>query len=119
MTIITCHYTDPPHEHVYPEGWEFGGANGSDPRADPRWEPNTFTYWNDDATIAWITQTPLCDDQAIDEFTKVAAMGSGFRPRWLQVKRPDGTEEMLPWVYDKETDTVTFKESNASQGISE
>src|SRR6478672_10448353 len=97
--FIVCHYTEPPHMHEYEEDWLFGGANGLDPRADPRYKPTTYTYYDSDATLLWTTQAPLCDDQAIDEFTKIAAMGPTFRPKWLGVKRPDGSVEMLPWVY--------------------
>jgi hypothetical protein len=110
MTTIICNYTDPPHEHIYPDDWEFGGANGLDPRTDTRYRPTTYQYFGDDATVLWTTQAPLCDDQAIDEFTKIANRGSSSRPKWLGVTRPDGSVEMLPWVYDKATDTAHFQE---------
>lgn len=108
MTTLICAYTDPPHEHTYPDDWTFGGALGLDPRADERWQATTYYYYADDATILWTTQTPLCDDQALDEFTKIAAMGKTFNPKWLGVKRPGETNiEMLPWVYDKSTDELS------------
>jgi hypothetical protein len=107
---IICHYTDPPHEHDYPEGWLFGGANGIDPRTDERWKPTTYEYWSDRAELLHTTQAPLCDDQALDEFTKIASMGPSFNPHWLSAKRPNNTVEMLPWLYDKATDTLVPKE---------
>jgi hypothetical protein len=110
MITLICHYTDPPHEHTYPDDWIFGGASGNDPRADPRYKACTYTYYDADASALWITQTPLCDDRAIDEFTKIANMGKTFNPKWLGVKRPDESVDMLPWVYDKQTDTATFVE---------
>ena len=108
--ILVCTYTDPPHEHEWPDDWEFGGANGTDPRADPRYQASTYTYYDRDASVLWITQAPLCDDQALDEFTKIANMGVSFHPKWLGVKRPDGSVEMLGWIYDKATDTLVPKE---------
>ena len=52
-----------------------------------------------------MTQVPLCDDQAIDEFTKVAKMGPDFNPRYLQVKRAGETAlTPIPWLYYKDTD---------------
>lgn len=107
VTII-CHYTEPPHEHHFEAGWIFGGANGLHPGADPRWQQTTYTYYDDRAKACYTTQVPLCDDQAIDEFTKVA--GYGRNPVWLAADRPDGTVEMLPWVYDKATDSVTERQ---------
>lgn len=107
MTIILCHYTDPPHEHEWPDDWLFGGANGLDPRADPRYEATTYTYYDEDLSVLWITQAPLCDDQALDEFTKIAGMGWNWKPTLVTAKRPDKTIEFLPWVYDKATDMIT------------
>jgi hypothetical protein len=111
MTVVICNYTDPPHEHEWPDDWEFGGANGLDPRADPRYRATTYQYFGDDATVLWTTQAPLCDDQAIDEFTKIASMGRSFRPKWIGVKRPGGKLEMLPWVYDIASDMAEFQEA--------
>jgi hypothetical protein len=105
MIEVECHYTDPPHVHEYPDDWKFGGANGLHPGADPRWKPTTYEYFDDKIQRIHVTQTPLCDDQALDEFTKIARMGPTFNPKWLRVRRPDGTTEMLPWEYNKEQDT--------------
>jgi hypothetical protein len=90
--------------HVYPGDWKFGGANGIDPRADGRWLPTTYFYYSDELDLVCTTQTPLCDDQAIDEFTKVATWSN---PRYLRVQRP-GMEKpvAIKWVYDKATDIV-------------
>lgn len=107
---IICNYTDPPHEHEFPEDWIFGGASGLDPRADPRWRPTTYEYYNERAERLWCTQTPLCDDQALDECTKIASMGPTFNPHWISAIRPDTGAEMLPWTYDKATDTLTPRE---------
>ena len=106
MIVQVCTYTDPPHEHEWPDDWQFGGANGEHPGADPRYKPTTYTYFDADATPLFVTQTPLCDDQALDEFTKVASFGPSFNPKWLGVQRPDKTTEMLPWTYDKATDEL-------------
>lgn len=105
MIQIECHFP-PTHVHEYPDDWNLGGANATDPRADSRWRPSTYEYIDDRLDCIHTTQVPLCDDQALDEFTKVAGYGPDFNPVWLKVCRPDGTEEMLPWIYDKQTDEV-------------
>lgn len=102
---VECEYGGPDHE--FPHDWTFGGANGLHPGADPRWRPQTYEYYSDRLEIIHVTQTPMCDDQAIDEFTIVASYGPGFVPVHLSVRRPDGTIEMLKVRYDKATDTVT------------
>lgn len=94
--------------HIFPVGWILGGPDLSDPRADPRWMPTTYTYYNDKLEVLHVTQTPLCDDQAIDEFTEVSGYGSGYKPVWIAARRP-GEEKvaMLPVKYDSVTDTAT------------
>ena len=103
---VKCRF-EPEHFHEYPDDWEFGGPTGLDPRADSRWRPTTYEYWDDQANRIHLTQVPLCDDQAIDEFTKVAAYGPAFNPVWLSKKVPGGKLEMLPWIYSKLTDEVS------------
>lgn len=107
--VFACGY-EPYHEHRYPADWEFGGPAGTHPGTDPRYKPTTYCYFSDKIMLLDITQVPLCDDQAIDEFTKVAGYGPGFNPVYLQATRPDGTVEMIPWVYDKAKDEVYPRE---------
>ncbi len=102
MIVKECRY-EPPHVHEWPDDWTFGGANGEDPRADPRWRPTTYIYLDDHFNVVWTTQTPLCDDQAIDEFTKHAIVGV----KYLQAKRPGADPELLDWQYDARTDLAT------------
>lgn len=103
--ILECDF-EPPHEHRFPSDWRFGGASGVDPRADERWLPTTYTYLSDRLDPIHVTQVPVCDNEAIDYFSKVAGWGKGFNPVWLQAKRPDGTVEILKVQYEKETDTA-------------
>jgi len=109
---IKCRYGFDHEYHEYPNDWIMGGANGEDPRADPRWKPTTYLYYDWQAQVIWTTQTPLCDDQAIDEFTKVRDMGTTMRPKWIGKYRglPGGPVQMLNVVYDAATDTVTARE---------
>lgn len=103
--VLECPY-EPPHVHEFPDDWEFAGADGTDPRADHRYRSDTWVYL--DATLheVHLTQVPLCDDQAIDEFTKVA--GWGLNPVYLQVKRAGTTEFIvLEWKYDEQSDQVS------------
>lgn len=109
MISLPCQYEGPPHE--FPDDWEFGGADGEHPGADPRYKPTTYHYYNDQAQVIFTTQTFLCDDEAIDKFTKVSQYGKSFNPVWVSATRylKDGSRvvEMLPWTYDKDTDTAT------------
>lgn len=106
MPTFDCPYAEG-EVHSWPEDWTFGGANGTDPRADPRWHPTTYEYWDDRIEICFKTQVPLCDDQALDMCTWVAGLGKSFNPMWVIAVRYDGTPEKLPWTYDKETDVLT------------
>lgn len=95
--------------HEFPDDWVFGGADGKHPGADPRFAVNNYTYFDEDVQPLFHTCAPVCDEAAVDDFTWVASLGPDFRPKWVAVRRKDGHEEMLPWVYDKDTDTVTEK----------
>lgn len=101
--VLECNY-EPPHEHYFPSDWQFGGPNETDPRADPRWIPTTYTYLDERLESIHVTQVPICDDQAIDNFTQVAGWGKDFNPVWIQAERPNGVVEILKVKYDKETD---------------
>ena len=108
--VLQCNY-EPEHTHEYPGDWQFGGADGLDPRTDARYEPSTYTYFDDRLRAVHITQAPLCDDQALDEFTKVAGFGPDYHPVWLTVRRPgERTPETLPFTYDLASDTIFDKE---------
>lgn len=113
MKVIPCKFGGPDHE--YPDDWVFGGVDGTHPGADPRWKWRTsaYEYYDDKARIIHSTSVPLCDDEAIDSFTVVAGYGPSFNPVWVSATRylKDGTTkvEMLPWTYDKATDTATEK----------
>lgn len=104
--VIECPYDGPPH--VYPGDWIFGGPHKNDPRADPRWRPSTYEYFDDKLIRLHITQTPLCDDEAIDNFTIVGKYGVAYNPVHLAVMRPGGPYEMIPWKYNKANDTATL-----------
>lgn len=108
--IVYCCGYEPQHVHELPPDWEFGGPTGLDPRADPRWRPDVYTYFDDRLFPIHLTTVPFCDDEAIDNFTQVAGYGRDFNPVWIQVKRVDGTVETLPVTYNKETDEVFDKE---------
>lgn len=101
---VPCEFGGPDHE--YPDDWIFDGADGSDPAADPRWRGSTYVYFDERVRPIHLTQVPRCDDEAIDMFTFVANIGPGFKPRWIQATRPNGTTQMLPVEYDIETDTA-------------
>jgi hypothetical protein len=105
--IQTCPY-EPPHVHKFPKDWQFGGPAGTDPRADPRWSPDSFQYFDAGLRLLHTTTVPFCDDEAIDYFTSVAAFGPGYHPVYIGVVRA-GTRDLklLPWVYNEQEDLVT------------
>lgn len=112
VVVKQCPY-EPPHIHEYPQDWEFGGPNGTDPRVDRRWLPErrtTYTYISDRFEQLHTSQNLICDDEALDYFTTVAAWGPSFHPKYVMAKRPDGTVVTLPFEYDEATDTVYDKE---------
>lgn len=111
MIVIECPF-EPPHTHEYPDDWMMGGASGLDPRADPRWRPTTYEYYDDKLQRIAVTQTPLCDDEALDHCTAIAGRGPDWNPVWVRAIRPGDHAEMLPWTYDKATDTLLPKETN-------
>jgi len=55
---------DPECRHSLPGDWEFGGATDQDPRADPRWQPITYVYFDKMMRQIWMTQEPMCVHQA-------------------------------------------------------
>lgn len=106
MLVIECSYLEP-HTHEYPDDWVLGGADGLHPGADPRFQPACYMYYDKDMHHLHTTVAPLCDEQAIDDFTKVGDYGSAFSPYYLLVKRPgERKAEVIPWWYDKGRDTV-------------
>lgn len=104
--VRQCQFA-PSNYHCWPEDWIFGGPDGEDPRADPRWHPTTYEYWDGKLEICWRTQTPLCDDEALDHCTWVASLGKSFNPVWIIAIRYNGLPQKLPWEYNKETDELT------------
>lgn len=102
---LECGYDDGPHE--FPDDWVFGGADGTHPGADARWEPTTYIYYDAQLHVVHLTSAYLCDDQAIDEFTTVTGYGPGYKPVYLAAMRPGvAKQEMIPVKYDPATDTA-------------
>lgn len=91
--------------HEYPDDWEFGGAVGADPRADPRWMPTTYEYLGKMFERVAITQTPLCDHEAIANLGTVNARHpTGPDALFISAARPpNGALEM---IYSNTEDAV-------------
>lgn len=83
-------------EHTFPDDWEFGGAVGGDPRADKRWRPTNYVYFDRTLRPIHYTCVPLCDHAALTVFKGAVQR---YRPDskifFIQAQRPDGTEEMI------------------------
>lgn len=103
MISVVC-TSEPHHVHEYPDDWVFAGADGTHPGGDARYEPSNYVYMNERLETIWTTSVPICDDQAIDYFTQVAAMGPQFNPVYLRKREPNGTYKIIPFIYDRETD---------------
>lgn len=103
MTIvIPCEYGGPDHE--YPDDWQFGGFDGLHPGLDSRFEPTHYQYLDAEAGFCFMTGSFLCDDEALDKFTRVA-MNSD--PVYIAVKRPgDPKYALMPYKYVQSEDTV-------------
>lgn len=101
-----CGYEDCHHE--FPDDWWFGGADGNDPRMDFRWQPISYIYLDADMEGVWQTTAPICDGQALDEFTKIQ-QSAGYDPplKYIMARRPDeGKPHILPFQYNVSDDTV-------------
>lgn len=95
--------------HLFPADWIFGGANELHPGADRRWKPTTYSYFNAKLEIIHISQTPLCDSEAVYEFAKVQSFGPGFEPVYIQAERPDKSVKGLPYIFDPTTGSITTR----------
>lgn len=107
MILLDCGLLDEGEEpHIFPGDWVFGGADGNDPGADPRWESSSYHYLNEFAQTVWVTSAPLCEHQALDQFTLVSSFGD-LHPRYLEVRHPgESTYTVLPWEYRESADTL-------------
>ena len=103
---VLCDY-DVPHEHIFPDDWIFGGSDNMDPAADPRWRGSSYMFIDDKLRVIYTGGEFRCDQEAIDRgFTFVASMSKAHNPVWLRARRPNGREESIPVIYDKQTDEV-------------
>lgn len=108
MIDVICK-AEPEHVHSYPDDYILGGTTGTHPGADARNQPVVYQYYDEAARPLWATVVPICDDQAIDYFTMVASFGPYFNPVWVSARSQDRTLRMLPFVYEKATDTAWEK----------
>lgn len=91
--------TEPEHYHEYPDNWAFGGPDGTDPAADPRWETQVYQYLNSHLEVVHSSVVPRCDDAALDYFTQIAAWG--LKPVYIQKNG-----ELMNWQYIEDQDLV-------------
>lgn len=106
--MLDCEYEhcDKEKFHQFPDDWRLGGAVCLSPAADPRWLPTTYTYYDAKYKEVWLTQGPMCDEEALDLFTWVNSF-KGFNPVYITAKRPnEPVIVMLQVYYDAESDTV-------------
>ena len=103
---IECEFIET-HIHELPDDWYI--TDTGDLRADPRFRPVVYEYWNAQVRVIHVSVVPFCDMEALDYCTAVGGFGPGFDPIMVsKIVNIDGKRkaEMLPWRYDKETDEV-------------
>lgn len=105
--VITCTLGGESHEHIYPGDWIFGGADGTHPASDPRYKPTTYTYRDEELDHIYVTQTPLCEEQALDEFTWVRNTFPGSNPVYLEITLPGEVPKFARWRYNSTNDTLS------------
>lgn len=105
MIELVCKYIEE-HIHEFPDDWEFGGADLSDPRADARFDTTVYTYYTADMQPLHVSCAHICDESALDAFTIVDRWCTRGTPVYLSAKRPNQKAEILPWQYNKSTDTI-------------
>ena len=92
--------------HEYPIDWRFGGADECDPRADERFMPASYAYYDENLDQVWITSSFVCEEAALDAFTFVRDTLK-CRPKYIMTRRPgESVHTIMPWVYSPETDEV-------------
>ena len=101
---VTIEYPNLECEHTYGPDWIFGGANNLHPGADPRYKPDSYTYYNEDIEELWTTSVHLCMHAALDYFTYLRdeATRGGWKPAIYIWK--NGSP--MPWTYDPEEDVA-------------
>lgn len=105
---LICPWDENCVQHTYPADWKFSGASGTDARADSRFMPDVYTYYDAEMHELYITTSLLCDEHALDYFTNVATWGRDWSPVYVTVRRHGERDERpLPWSYDKATDVLT------------
>ncbi len=108
VILWDCGYLDEGEEVCceFPEDWIFGGADNLHPGADPRWEASVYRYLNEYAEEVFITTAPICEHQALDQFTDVSSFGD-THPRYLEIRGPGEREFItLGWEYREANDTL-------------
>lgn len=114
MMIWDCGYGC---NHEYPDDWQFG-PNGNDPRADWRYQAASYIYLDSELDGVWQTMVPMCDEEALDNFTSVRdiEMPDGITVQYIMVRRPgEGKPHLLPFKYDASNDTVYPMKAEAPQ----
>lgn len=93
--MIEIEYPEYGCKHEWPDDWEFGGANGLDPRADSRWMPSTYQYLDKGLNQIHVSQVPLCDHAAKGLFKGAVERYKHAEACYIIVDRPDGKPEMI------------------------
>jgi hypothetical protein len=96
-----CGGEDSPH--LFPDDWIFGGANGMDPGADPRFQVTTYWYLDADLEDVAVASHLRCDGDALEYFSQLQRLN----PRYIFVKRPGKTKRaMMPYEYRADVDII-------------
>jgi hypothetical protein len=92
---MTYEQADPECKHPLPGDWEFAGATGEDPRADPRWQPETFSYLDRMLHRITITQVPRCIHEAIGSHKTLVERRTDRKVFYVTGGLPDEKAEII------------------------
>lgn len=105
MITIPCTFGG--DEHTFADDWKFNDQG--DPRADPRFKPTHYQYFDKEICAVYLSGAFLCEDEALDYFTVIAKEFPDVK--YIAARQPDADKySILPWIYVKDTDTVHPRE---------
>lgn len=70
-----------------PADWVYGGADGSDPAADPRWEQSNYRYRDANLDVIWTTSAHRSDKTAISWISTLKIVFPDADVAFVEVRR--------------------------------
>lgn len=70
-----------------PADWKYGGADGKDPAADPRWEQSNYRYRDNNLDVVWTSSVHRSDRTAISYISIVNILLEDSHVAFVEVRR--------------------------------